>query len=196
MMNLLRQRKSELLNALENVDDEQLTAVVQAVGLIASSMRRGGKLLIFGNGGSAADAQHMAAEVVSSLDKNPRSPALPAIALTTDSSFLTGYSNDFGFQGVFSRQVAALARSEDVVLGISTSGSSSNVIEGLRQARELGVVTVAMTGEAGLMGQEVDLVLRAPSSSTQVIQAIHLYYEHSLCELLIQDLTETPRSRF
>lgn len=196
MMNLLRQRKSELLNALENVDDEQLKAVVQAVGLIASSMRRGGKLLIFGNGGSAADAQHMAAEVVSSLDKNPRSPALPAIALTTDSSFLTGYSNDFGFQGVFSRQVAALARSEDVVLGISTSGSSSNVIEGLRQARELGVVTVAMTGEAGLMGQEVDLVLRAPSSSTQVIQAIHLYYEHSLCELLIQDLTETPRSRF
>jgi D-sedoheptulose 7-phosphate isomerase len=192
----LKQRKSEILNALENVDELFLAAIVEGAGLIASSMRRGGKLLIFGNGGSAADAQHMAAEVVSSLDKNPLSPALPAIALTTDSSFLTGYSNDFGFQGVFSRQVAALARSEDVVLGISTSGSSLNVIEGLRQARALGVRTIAMTGEAGLIGQDVDLVLRAPSSSTQVIQAIHLFYEHSLCELLIQDFIESPRSQF
>ena len=196
MVGLLRQRKSELLRALENVDETCLTEVVDAAGLIASSMRRGGKLLIFGNGGSAADAQHMSAEVVSSLDKNPLSPALPAIALTTDSSFLTGYSNDFGFQGVFSRQVAALARSEDVVLGISTSGSSRNVIEGLRQARELGVVAIAMTGERGLIGQDVDLVVRAPSSSTQVVQAIHLFYEHSICELVIENLIESPRDRF
>src|SRR5258708_3109219 len=120
--------------------------ILAAAELIAASFRAGGKLLLCGNGGSAADCQHMAAEFTSRLSADFVRPGLPAIALTTDTSFLTAYANDFDFDGVFARQVQALGKPGDVLLGISTSGTSKNVIRAVEAAREMGLKTVLLTG--------------------------------------------------
>ena len=185
-VDLLLSRKRELLLAFRSVGEEELSTAIEAAERIEAAMRAGGKLLIFGNGGSAADSQHMAAELVSSLDRTSTSPALPAIALTTDTSLLTAYSNDFDVQGIFSRQVSALARVEDVALGISTSGKSPNVVAGIQRANELGLITIAMTGSEGLKGVYADIELRAPASDTQTIQTVHQFYYHCVCESLLR----------
>ena len=152
----------------------------------SDALRAGHKLLLFGNGGSAADAQHLATEFVVRYRKNR--PALAAIALTTDTSALTAIANDFGFDELFARQVEALCRSGDVAIGISTSGNSENVIRGLRAAKAAGAVTVAFTGEGGgrLAGQ-VDRSIFVPSKVTARIQEMHLMLGHVLCALLEQE---------
>ena len=158
--------------------------IERAAILVADALRAGGKLLICGNGGSAADSQHMAAELVSRLTLDFERPGLPAIALTTDSSILTAYANDFDFSGVFARQVQALGRAGDVLIGISTGGVAANVIAAVRQARELGMRTVALTGQQGELAGLVDVAIRGPSSTTAHIQEAHVAVEHTICHLL------------
>ena len=159
-------------------------AIAAAAGVITEAFRTGGKLLICGNGGSAADCQHMAAEFVSRLTKDFERPGLPAIALTTDTSFLTAYANDCGFEGVFARQVQALGRPGDVLLGISTSGNSPNVIQAVELARATGLRTVSLTGSGGRLGKLADVAIAVPSDDTQHIQETHLAIEHVLCMLV------------
>ncbi len=151
---------------------------------VAASMRRGGKWMLFGNGGSAADAQHLAAEMVGRLYKLERR-ALPALALTTDSSALTCVGNDYSFDRVFARQVEALAAKGDAVFGISTSGNSANVIEGLKAARRLGCFTVGLSGgRGGRMKGLADLDLVVPSDETYHIQECHIAIGHLVCFLV------------
>jgi D-sedoheptulose 7-phosphate isomerase len=143
----------------------------------------GGKILLMGNGGSAADSQHIAAEIVGRYKRERR--GLPAIALTTDTSILTSIGNDYGFDFIFSRQVEALCNPLDVVIGISTSGDSSNVVLGIKRAKEIGATTVALTGGTG--GKLVTLCdhkLVVPSTKTARIQEAHIFIGHSLCDLL------------
>ncbi len=163
-------------------------AVVAAADLIAAAFRAGGKLLICGNGGSAADCQHMAAELVSRLTKEFERPGLPAIALTTDTSFLTAFANDCGFDGIFDRQVRALGKPGDVLLGISTSGNSPNVIQAVTAAQALRMRTVALTGAGGRLASMADVAISVPSGDTQYIQESHLAIEHIVCGLVERDL--------
>ena len=150
-----------------------------------TSLTNGGKVLFFGNGGSAADAQHFAAELVVRYRANRK--ALAGIALTTDTSILTAHSNDFGFEEVFARQIEALARPGDVVVGISTSGKSPSVIAGLRAANAAGCVTVCFTGaDGGECGTLARHVFRAPSAVTARIQECHLIAGHLLCDWVEQ----------
>jgi D-sedoheptulose 7-phosphate isomerase len=156
-------------------------SVVAAAELIASSLHRGGKLLLFGNGGSAADAQHIAAEFVCRFHRD-RAP-LAAIALTTDTSVLTAVGNDYGFRMIFSRQVAALASPADVVLAISTSGGSPNVLEGAREARRGGLPVISLSGQAGgPLARLSSIAIRIPSQNTALVQECHLAIGHVLCE--------------
>jgi D-sedoheptulose 7-phosphate isomerase len=153
------------------------------VTMCSAALRAGNKILLFGNGGSAADAQHLATEFVVRYRHNR--PALAAIALTTDTSALTAIGNDFGFDALFARQVEALCRAGDVAIGISTSGNSENVIRGLQAAKAAGAVTVGFAGEGGgrLAGQ-VDCRIFIPSKVTARIQEMHLMLGHVLCALL------------
>lgn len=162
-------------------------AVMQAVLAISDRLvrvlRAGGKILLAGNGGSAADAQHIAAEFLSRfvLDRTP----LPALALTTDTSVLTAIGNDFGFEHVFARQVRALGRNGDALIAISTSGRSANVLAALRAAREIGVATIGFTGARGdEMRALCDLVLAAPSEETALVQQVHITAAHAVCGLV------------
>ena len=157
-----------------------LPTVERLADAIVESLAAGGRLLVFGNGGSAADAQHFAGELLGRF-RNTRRP-LPAIALTTDPSVVTGVTNDFGFDDLFARQVAALVRRGDVVVGISTSGSSENVARGLRAARDAGALAVAWTGvDPGPVGAAAEIVLAVPSRTTARIQEVHTLAMHALC---------------
>jgi len=161
-------------------------AIAQAV---EKSLRAGGKVLLAGNGGSAADAQHIAGEFLSRLrfDRHP----LPALALTTDSSVLTAVGNDYGYEEVFARQLRGLGRAGDVFIAISTSGKSPNVLAALAAAREIGIVTVGFTGTspgAAAMQPLCDLVLTAPSDDTPLIQQIHITAAHAICEVVERNL--------
>jgi D-sedoheptulose 7-phosphate isomerase len=175
--------------ALQGVVEERcLDAIVAAARTIASALHAGGKLLLCGNGGSAADCQHMAGELVGSLSADFPRPALAAVALTTDSSILTALSNDFGFEGVFVRQVQALGRPGDVLLGISTSGTSANVLRAVEAARRIPMATIALTGTQGRLKGLVDVAITVPSDSVQHMQEAHLSIEHILCYLVERDL--------
>ncbi len=150
-------------------------SILGAAAAIVHSVRDGGKLLICGNGGSAADAQHLATEFVSTLKVDRRRAAIPAVALTTDTSLLTAISNDYGFDEVFARQVEALGRPGDVLLGISTSGSSQNVVTAFDQARTQGLRTIALTGRSqGKLSPLADIEIRVPSDETSHIQEAHI----------------------
>lgn len=162
--------------------------VVRAATVIADAIGRGGKLLLCGNGGSAADCQHMAAEFVSRLTMDFVRPAIPAIALTTDTSFLTAYANDIDFEGIFARQVEALGRPGDVVLGISTSGRSRNVVRAVEHAKGSGMRVVVLVGDGGPLAEMADVAVRVPSHSTQHIQETHLAIEHVICHLVERHL--------
>ncbi|MSR58532.1 MAG: SIS domain-containing protein [Planctomycetaceae bacterium] len=159
-------------------------SILTAADLITQSFRAGGKLLLCGNGGSAADCQHLAAEFTSRLSADFHRPALPALALTTDTSFLTAYTNDFDFEGIFARQVEALGKSGDVLLGISTSGNSANVIRAVEIARKMALKTIALTGTGGRLCNLVDTAICIPSDNTQHVQEAHLPIEHLLCHLV------------
>jgi D-sedoheptulose 7-phosphate isomerase len=150
-------------------------AILGAAAAIVESVRGGGKLLICGNGGSAGDAQHLATEFVSTLTVQRRRPAIPALALTTDTSLLTAISNDDGFEEVFARQLEALGRPGDVLLGISTSAMSANVVRAFEQARAQGLRTIALTGESsGKLGPLADIEIDVPSAETSHIQEAHI----------------------
>ncbi|SMP50447.1 phosphoheptose isomerase [Desulfonatronum zhilinae] len=154
--------------------------VVRLAHVLAGALARGGKILLCGNGGSAADAQHLAAEFVNRflIDRRP----LPALALTTDTSILTAVGNDFGFDLVFAKQVQALGREGDVLLGLSTSGNSPNVVAALEAGRALGMITIGLTGEGGGAMQGLcDYLLAVPSRRTPLIQEIHITVGHLLC---------------
>jgi D-sedoheptulose 7-phosphate isomerase len=158
-----------------------------ALEILERSLRGGGKLLLFGNGGSAADAQHIAAELVIRY-KSDR-PAIAAIALTTDSSALTACGNDLGFDALFERQIEALGRKDDVAIGISTSGKSPNVLRGLRRARHMELQTVGLAGgTGGDMPALCDAVIIIPSPITARIQEMHITIGHMLCKALEQRL--------
>ncbi len=167
---------------------EQSTAeVARAAGVIIDAMRAGGKLLIFGNGGSAADAQHIAAELAFKMGRERQ--ALPAIALTTDSSLLTAISNDRSFDHIFSRQIQAIGRREDVALAISTSGNSPNVIAAVNQAREMEIKTIGLLGNTGgQLAAMVDLPLIVPHHETPRIQEVHIAVSHIICQLIEDEL--------
>jgi D-sedoheptulose 7-phosphate isomerase len=163
------------------------TATVAIADAITAAMRKGGKLLLAGNGGSAGDAQHIAGEFLSRLnfDRNP----LPAIALTTDTSVLTAIGNDYGYDKVFERQVRGLARPGDVLIAISTSGRSPNIMAALKAAREINVVTIGFTGDGEReMNALCDFTLAAPSASTPQIQQIHIVAAHAICGLVELEL--------
>jgi phosphoheptose isomerase len=163
--------------------------IVSAANLIATAFAAGGKLLLCGNGGSAADCQHMAAEFTNRLTARVDREALPAIALTTDTSFLTAFANDHGFEQVFARQVEALGRPGDVLLGISTSGRSRNVLAAFAAATTKGVSTICLCGSGGEMEKAADCVIVIPSIDTQLIQEAMLPVEHLVCELVEQSVT-------
>jgi D-sedoheptulose 7-phosphate isomerase len=154
--------------------------IAQASQLCKDTLLNGGKLLLAGNGGSAADAQHIAAELVGRFDKNRR--AFPAIALTTDTSALTAISNDFGFDAIFSRQLEALARSGDVFIGITTSGNSPNMIKAFETARQMDVKTILLSGKnGGQLRGVADIDIIVPSDTTARIQEMHILIGHILC---------------
>lgn len=156
--------------------------VVDAGRTIAICLAKGGKILLCGNGGSAADAQHLAAEFVNRFVLNR--PPLAAIALTTDTSALTAIGNDFGFEQIFSKQVEALGCPGDILLGISTSGSSPNVILALEAARERGLTTIGLSGrDGGRMARLCDILLNVPESTTFLVQEVHIAAGHLLCGL-------------
>jgi len=165
-------------------DDPALAGTVTAIaGACADSIKEGGKVLFCGNGGSAADSQHLAAELVGKLMFDR--PGLPAIALTTDTSALTAIGNDYGFERIFARQVEALGRRGDVLVGISTSGNSSNIKAALATARKRGLVTVGLTGgSGGTMAPLCDHLVVVPSAETQKIQEGHILIGHVICALI------------
>jgi len=165
------------------VADSCVDDILAAGRAIETSLLSGGKVLLFGNGGSAADAQHIAAEFVGRLERD-RSP-LAALALTTDTSILTAIGNDSGFDEIFARQVRALGRRGDVAVGISTSGQSRNVIAGLLTAGQIGLITIAISaGEGGLLRERADLAILVPEASTAAIQECHIAIGHILCGLV------------
>jgi D-sedoheptulose 7-phosphate isomerase len=180
---LIADHLKQSLAALERAtqDAAMLAAARKIAEAIISALRHGHKLLIVGNGGSAADAQHIAAEIVGRYKKDR--PAYAAIALTTDTSALTAISNDFGYDKVFARQVEGLGARGDVLLALSTSGRSPNILAALRTAHQRGLVTIGFTGsKGGALGTVCDHVLVAPSDDTAVIQQIHLTVCHGICE--------------
>ena len=167
----------------ERVRDREHDDLLRVAAAIRAAHAAGGKVLIFGNGGSAADAQHMAAELVNRFQKERK--ALAALSLTTDTSILTSIGNDYTFDRVFDRQVEALGRPGDVALGITTSGNSANVVRGLEAARGCGMVTVALTGrDGGTAGKIADIHVNVPDDSTARVQEVHTTLIHVICELV------------
>ena len=180
MINKLKHELNEHKNAFNNIDEEYLSDIYKAYEIIKTALENGKKLLIFGNGGSAADAQHFAAEL-SGRYKTERK-GLSAIALSTDTSALTAIGNDYGYEYVFSRQVEAIAKPGDVVFGISTSGTSKNVINALELAKQMNCECILMASKK--LETSPYFTLKAPSLDTPRIQEVHIFTIHSICELL------------
>ena len=179
--------KSYLLSSLDVtqklVSDEKLIKKIRDIAeLLVQMYSRGNKLLIAGNGGSAGDAQHIAAEFVSRFYFDR--PGLPAIALSTDTSILTAIGNDYGFKKIFARQVQAQGKAGDIFIGISTSGNSENIISAINEAKSLGITTIALCGTKGAISDMADHVLSVPSSSTPHIQECHIVISHVICGLV------------
>jgi D-sedoheptulose 7-phosphate isomerase len=171
---------NQLKNRLVTEQAEQVAAVAR---VLAGTLQEGGKILLFGNGGSAADAQHLAAEFVNRF--RIERPPLAALALTTDTSILTSIANDYDFLEVFAKQVRALGRPGDVALGLSTSGNSANVVKALEVARQLGLKTLALSGgEGGPVAAAAELAIVVPSGSTPRVQEVHITIGHVLCDLV------------
>ena len=187
MENIIPKRFKESGEVKTRFLKENLPRFLDAIKLVSQAFERGNKLLLLGNGGSAADAQHIAAEFVNRfiIDR----PPLPAIALTTDTSILTSVANDSAFQDIFARQIKALGKEGDVVIGLSTSGNSPNVIRALEVAKEMGIKTVALTGnDGGMLVKIADVPLVVSSSSTPRIQETHILVGHILCEMVEHQL--------
>jgi D-sedoheptulose 7-phosphate isomerase len=178
-------RESMAVKAL--LIEQHLPTIARITEMLAAAFRSGGKVVLFGNGGSAADAQHVAAEMVNRFLLERR--ALPAMALTTDTSILTSMANDAGFERVFARQVEALVCEGDVAIALSTSGNSPNVLDGILAARERGAKTIGFTGrDGGKLVELVDICFCVPSDSTPRIQEAHVTVLHAICEVVEQEL--------
>ena len=177
----------ETIAAHRRTRDGVVARTLEAAAAIRTALGAGGKLLTFGNGGSAADAQHMAAELVGRFMRERR--GLAAVALTADTSTLTSIANDNGFERVFARQVEALGRAGDVALGVSTSGSSPNVLTAIEAANRLGLRTIALTGkDGGAVGRAASIHINVPEMSTPRIQEVHRTVIHAMCELIERNL--------
>ena len=187
--NLLARSLEEHLKAIQALLDSCLPEIEAAGRLIWEALKAGKKILLCGNGGSAADAQHIAAELVGRYEQQRR--AFPAISLTTDTSALTALSNDYGYEGVFARQVEALAVAGDVLIAISTSGKSPNVLQAADQAREQGCRTIALTGCSGEpLVAHCDVAIVVPSNRTSRVQEAHITVGHLWCEMVDRALQE------
>lgn len=179
----VRNELRESARVLESFSEELAGKIAHAAEMSASAIREGRKIVFFGNGGSAAQAQHLAAELVVRLERNRR--ALASIALTTDTSILTAAGNDLGFEQIFSRQIEALISEKDVLFALSTSGNSPNVLRALEAGRAQRAVVIGMTGETGgKTADKVDLLLNVPSRSPQRIQEAHLAIGHIICGIV------------
>jgi D-sedoheptulose 7-phosphate isomerase len=188
---IIRHQLYEGADVLRRVADTLAETIGTAAEWITETIDAGGKVLLCGNGGSAADAQHIAAELVGRF-RRERSP-WPAIALTTDTSVLTAVANDYGFDEVFARQVHALSSPGDVLIGLSTSGSSRNVVAAAQTAREFGARVIALTGpQPGPLGAASDLTLGIPAPNTALIQQAHLAILHTICDLVESRLAAKP----
>ena len=182
----------ESIQVKEEILRNQIESIVEISQLMIDCLRKGGKVIVFGNGGSASDSQHIAAELVGRFKKD-RS-ALAGIALTTNTSILTSLANDYGYDVVFSRQVEALGKKNDVVLGISTSGKAKNVALGIKQAKKMGIKTVALSGgDGGELVKLADLSLLVPSNITARIQEAHITIAHIICEMVEQELCQDQK---
>jgi D-sedoheptulose 7-phosphate isomerase len=189
----MKSMKKIILNILEasitikrNCIENNIDHIIEATDMLIACLRGGNKVLIFGNGGSAADAQHLAAEFVNRFQIER--PPLAAIALTTDTSILTSIGNDYHFDDIFSKQVEALGRQGDLAWGISTSGKSANVIKAIKAARTIGLATIGMTGRGGQLADIADLVFTVASDTTARIQESHITLGHILCDLVDRNL--------
>ncbi len=183
MKDKIRKHLEESLTAKEDLLKNQIAAIEEIAGAIIESVKKGNKIIIFGNGGSAADAQHMAAELVGRYKKNRR--PIAAIALSTNSSNITAIANDYGFDEIFLRQLQALGKEGDVALGISTSGNSPNVIKAMRWASENGLITVSLTSkEGGELKACSRYCLCINSSNTPIVQEAHISCIHILCDTI------------
>ena len=185
-MDRIKEFLYESAKVKQAVADTLTEKINEAITMARTSYQNGGKMLLMGNGGSASDAQHIAAEFIGRYKKERRPVA--AIALTTDTSILTCVDNDYGFDTVFSRQVEGLAKKEDVIIAISTSGNSENVIRGVDKAREMGVKTIGLLGnQGGKLKDKVNLAIVVPSTNTARIQEAHITIGHIICEILDED---------
>ena len=181
----------ESIRVKEAFVNENLSKLVNVVEAVTSALKAGSKILIFGNGGSAADAQHIAAEFVNRFVIER--PPLPAIALTTDTSVITSIGNDYDFSEIFSKQIRAIGLPGDIAWGISTSGNSANVLKGLEVAKKMGLVTIAFTGkDGGNIAKIADLSINVSSSVTARIQEVHITAGHAVCDLVDIKLFQKP----
>jgi len=179
----IRRQLAESARVKQAFSDALVARIAEFAQRSASAIRHGGKLVFFGNGGSAADAQHLAAELIVRL--RTERPGLPAIALTTNSSVLTAAGNDYGFERIFSRQIESLVGPHDVAVALSTSGTSPNIVKGIETARGRGSFLVALTGETGgALATKVDILLDVPSRDPQRIQESHITIGHIVCSLI------------
>lgn len=184
--NLIKRHLYDSIDTKERVVGRCVASIVLAAKAIAKAFSTGHKVLLCGNGGSAADCQHIAAEFVNLLTLKNERPALPAIALTTDSSIITAAANDFGYGNVFVRQIQALGQPGDVLIGITTSGNSANVLAACKTAKLQKMHTLVLTGDGGICysDEAVDIIIGVPSEKTQFIQEAHITIGHILCELV------------
>lgn len=185
MAEIARRHFARSIEVKEAVAENCTADITRAAQILIETLNAGGKIMLCGNGGSAADCQHISAEFTSVLSQDFVRPGLAAIAMTTDTSFITANANDFGFEGIFERQVQALGREGDCVIGISTSGNSKNVLCALKYARERNIKTIALTGgSGGQMADIADVAVKVPSADTQHIQESHIAIGHILCALV------------
>jgi D-sedoheptulose 7-phosphate isomerase len=177
----------------QRVEAERGDAILKAAAVVADALTSGRKVLVFGNGGSAADAQHFAAELVGQFGRRVERRALPVVALTTDAAILSAVGNDFGFAAVFARQIDALGARGDVALALTTSGASANVNEGLRWALDRSLTTVALTGrDGGESGKLADVHVNVPDDNPQRVQEVHQTILHIICALVERRLEAPP----
>ncbi|MCK5186903.1 MAG: SIS domain-containing protein [Deltaproteobacteria bacterium] len=190
MQDLIIKRFKESADLKTAFAQKNCEKIIEVVHLISESLKSGNKIMLFGNGGSAADAQHIAAEFVNRLQKSKRDrPPIAALALTTDTSILTSISNDSDFSNVFSRQIRALGKKGDIAWGISTSGNSPNMIKAIKNAHDIGLKTLGLTGKGGgEMGTLVDYHLNVESNDIPRIQEVQITLSHIICELVEQEL--------
>jgi len=183
MINTIKEEFSSHLETINKVIGSMESDIETASTIIVDSLKNGNKILLCGNGGSAADAQHIAAELTGRYKTERR--GLPGIALTTDTSALTAIGNDYGYDRVFDRQVESLANKGDVIIGISTSGNSKNVVSALKLGQELGCKTIGFTGrDGGTMNNVCDINLVVPSDNTPRIQEMHILFGHTICQII------------